>query len=1456
MHLRLTLVDCTGHPTMTELAVQAGPGARVADLRAALRDDAELGSGDPSCAGWYVDGTPLSDGHQLGWPPLLDGSVVRVGSPDDGRARTGWPESADSASPLQPPGLGGVLRVAVTSGPDAGASWPVTPGRQHLGRAADASVRIDDPDLSRLHVVLDVTAAGVRVWDAGSTNGTLLGGQPLGHEAVPWPPGVLLKAGSSTMELKGRSGPSAATTADGSGHLLVNRPPRLVARVDDVDIRLPGSVAKRSRGRIPLLSLAIPLMLALPMAWIQHSPTYLLFGLMSPAMLLGNWLSERRGGRRDHRRQLHERDLAAARVSRELAGALDAEARLRHLALPDCAELLATAEGPLSRLWERRRSDEDFLRVRIGLGSVLSHVRVQDSDTADPPVPQGIDDVPVAVDLATTGVLGVAGPLVESTAVVRAMVAQVAGWHSPGDVRIVVLAASDAAVQAWSWVTLLPHLRADSAATAHAQVASLEQPEQLRRRLAELLSLVDERHGQAGPPPQAWSGPHVVAVLDGVHELRRDPEVARLLDVGPRVGVSVVCRDAELGLLPVECRAFFELAHRDGLGIRSSVRGLDLLTVEDVVPDQVSPGWCQRLARALAPLRDATPEPIGVQLPRSARLLELLDARATEPSRLALAWRDEPGSTAVVIGVTAEGPHRLDLRHDGPHVLIGGTTGSGKSELLQTMIASLAVASSPEQLGFVLIDYKGGSAFAECARLPHTLGLVTDLDPHLTERALLSLTAELQRREKLLRDAGAKDLDDFLARRRPGEPQIARLVLVVDEFRMLADELPTFLDGMVRIAALGRSLGVHLVLATQRPAGVVSADIAANVNLRIALRVRDQIDSEDVVESRLAATISERTPGRAFARTGSNPLVPFQTARVAGHEPVDSPAAVTVEVLASDRLGDEPRRAPTAASQDGLTDLARIVATTRAACRDLNLTVPRSPWLPPLPDLLTVADLVPPQGRLGAAYAVIDRPEQQAQETVTWDLERDGHLAVIGTARSGRTSLLRTLAGGLAAGSTPGEVHLHAIDGGSGGLAALAQLPHAGVVAGAQEMTRGVRLLDRLVGEVSDRQRRLGRSGHDSLAAHNAEVGPAERFPHVVLLLDGWESLVAAWESVDHGRPVEVVQRLMRDGTAVGLRLAVAGDRGLLMSRLASQFGDRIVLRLADPTDLALAGIPAVVAPQRQPPGRGVSASSHAELQVAVLGPDASGSGQIAALGELGRSTRACGDETRAEETSPLQIRPLPTAVSLRELRAGREPSGTDDLVIGVGGDDPTPLGIERTGTALVAGPPRSGRSTALTTIGLQVLDRGGHLVALTAGGSPLGDLADRQSVLDAFDRDAAGELRRLLEQRPDCTVVADDVERMTDSEVEDVVLQWFKRAGRGGGLLVVAGSSTDLAGQFRGLSVVARRPGQGVLLNPTTYADGELLGVRVGTPESGDLVPGRGLLVRGGTTTPIQLAG
>ena len=385
-----------------------------------------------------------------------------------------------------------------------------------------------------------------------------------------------------------------------------------------------------------------------------------------------------------------------------------------------------------------------------------------------------------------------------------------------------------------------------------------------------------------------------------------------------------------------------------------------------MLADQVSVAWADRVARALAPVRDVSRDDSASMIPDSARLLDLIHMPDPSADLVLMAWQKRGRTTKVSIGVSADGLYILDLSADGPHGLIAGTTGAGKSELLQTIIAVLCVANRPDAMTFVLIDYKGGSAFKDCARLPHTVGMVSDLDGHLTVRALDSLGAELKRREEMLPHAGAKDIEDYWDTRRL-RPELnlepmPRLVLVIDEFAAMVAELPDFVHGLIDIARRGRSLGVHLLLATQRPAGVVSADIRANTNLRIALRVTSSDESADVIDAPDSAYIAKSTPGRCYVRSGASNLVAVQSARIGGRRPGTGPVAASAQVMTVPwhglgRAMPAPAKAAGSDEETMATDLSVLVDAIATANPKAGLGPQRRPWLEPLPEVVTLGEL-------------------------------------------------------------------------------------------------------------------------------------------------------------------------------------------------------------------------------------------------------------------------------------------------------------------------------------------------------------------------------------------------------------------------------------------------------------------------------------------------------------------
>ncbi len=1361
------------------------------------------------------------------------------------------------------PGPGAPVVVAVVSGPDAGLVLPLA-----LGDATLGPDQLPLAGLDRAAARLSVGAAGVVVTDLGSARTTRLGGAPL-TAPTAWGVQDLLEVGADLLAVRPGRREAAATAPGDDLRRVVTRPPRLTSPLPPLSVSRPEAPAAHEARRLPVLPLVLPLLLGVAMALLLN-PLFLLFTLMSPLLAVGSWWSDRRSGRSGYDRALaaHAHALTAAQEQVDLR--CTEETSHRRDQAPDAATLLLTATGPGPRLWERRPADVDRLLLRIGTHDLpATSLRVSVGTTpVDPPL---LRDVPVVLDLAATGVAGLTGPQDEVRALARWLVGQAAVLHAPGDLQVWLLAHPGAAdapdtQSAWSWVRWLPHCQAPEGPAARVGLGV----DDLADRVADLTSLVSARraaHATDVRTALATRGqPDLLVVLDGARSLRELPGVPVLLRDGPAVGVHVLCLDREERLLPEECRAVLSL---DGAG-RLDVRRAAEPGHEQVRADLVSPAWCEQVARGLAGLRTGG-DGAEAALPSTARLLDVLDLTPT-PEQVLARWGRTP---TAVIGVSQDGPFALDLRRDGPHVLVAGTTGAGKSELLQTLVASLALGNRPDAMTFVLVDYKGGAAFKDCARLPHTVGMVTDLDGPLVERALASLTAELTLRERMLAEAGTKDLEDYWYDGSPTGP-LARLVLVIDEFASLVEELPDFVRGLVGIAQRGRSLGVHLVLATQRPSGVVSPEIRANTNLRIALRVTDAAESHDVVDSADAAALPRALPGRAVVRTGPSSLVTVQTARIGGRAPgaTGTRPPIVVTPLPWSCVGAPAPALPAPAEEpeQESTDLYAVVEALRAASDALGGPSPRRPWLDPLPEHVLVptppgptppgptppGPTVPSRGEgnrrprlTPVAYGVEDVPSRQARAAAVLDLEHGGHLLVVGAARSGRTTLLRTLAGSLARSVPASDAHLYVLDCGNGGLVDLAALPHCGAVVTRAQPERADRLLARLLEELTRRQDLLATRGLSDVAAQR-QVS-ADPLPYLVLLVDRWEGFTAAFDEVDAGRLTDVLLRLLRDGPGVGLRVVVTGDRSALAGRLTSTIEDVLVLSLADRTDYALAGLAPTQVPAHLPAGRGVRPATGTQVQVALLdGPGADAADQVAALAAVA-----------AECTGPVGRRPfrvdvLPARVTWAQARD--LPGTGPGIALAVGGDD---LTLQRVDLAVhgpgftVVGPPRSGRSTALLGMARELLGAGTPVCVLAPRPSPLRDLAGAPGVR-AVLTEASPEPRVLAEvlqgAHGPLVVLVDDAELLEQAPVGDLLQQVLREGRDRGHALVAAGTTEELAGSFRGATVDARRSRSGLLLSPASPLDGELLGVRLSRSATFSGPVGRGLLVRSGQVLLVQV--
>lgn len=1297
---------------------------------------------------------------------------------------------------------------------------------------------------------------------------------------VEWEPGQLLGVGPALLELRQVTAPDASLSPNPAGaDVDYNRPPRLLPPSRVTDFTLPREPSRPDKQPFPLTMVLLPVVTGLVMYWFTKSPYSLILCAMTPLMALGTFGGGRRQARRKYLADLDEFLARTARIQEDAFAALVEERAARRTDFADPAEVLMTAVGPRARLWERRPGDPDFLAVRVGTADQPSEVRMTLPSREEHEGAQvwTAPDVPVVVPLAESGVTGIGGPAAARLGLARFVLGQVAVLHSPADVDVVLL--SDAAAgEEWHWVRWLPHVRSDLGDTELAHVGVDEESTALR--IGELLRTLEERTaalegsgGGLGLGGGARLGPMqpIVVVLDGARRLRLLPGVPQLLQRGPSVRMFFVCLDEDERMLPEECRTVVDAGHAEHAGV--VVRRTGHPAVEGVRPDLVSTAWAELVARTLAPIRDVSAVAAGGTLPGSSRLLDVLRLDPPTPESVLERWRSIGRTTQAVIGEGADGPFAIDLRRDGPHGLVAGTTGSGKSELLQTIIASLAVNNRPDEINFVLVDYKGGAAFKDCHELPHTVGMVTDLDAHLTTRALESLGAELRRREHQLAAAGEKDIDDYLAAKGPDDAPMPRLVLVIDEFAALVAELPDFVTGLVDIARRGRSLGVHLILATQRPAGVVSAEIKSNTNLRIALRVTDTGDSSDVIEAPDAAHIAKATPGRGYARLGHSSLIPFQSSRVGGRpRGEDAAAEVSLRPVDFATLGTPAPRA--AAEEEDVTvatDLAALVVAAREASATSGLVAPPPPWLPALGERITLDEVLaqfpdaePSAETMRIPFGLTDVPAEQRRDVAYLDLARGGHLAVVGGPRTGRSTALRAIAGAIARHLGPEDVHLYGVDCGNNALLPLVGLPHVGAVVTRDQVDRLDRLTARLRQLIAQRQQELATAGFADVTEQRANVAPDRRMPYVVVLFDRWEGFHQAYDDLDGGRLVLAWQQILQEGAAAGVRVVVTGDRMLTAGRLTSLLEDKLMLRMVDPSDFSAIGMSPRQVPSSLADGRGFRAEGLRETQVALLDEDPAGTAQVAALQRIGReATQRAADVRR--ERRPFRLDVLPVRITWAEaLALSAEARAGTALPVAVGGDTlalRTLDALDDGPALLVTGGRRTGRSTTLRTMAAFALAAGWEVAVITPRVSPLRDLAGRPGVHGPFDASAdrtevTDLLTRLASGPTPSLTLVDDVELLgTDGWLADLVVEHVDRLRDTGSLLVGAGTSAELSSQYRGPGATFKKAGAGVMLSPQSSTDSDMFNVRLARSAYGQtLPPGGGFLVTGGAVERVQV--
>lgn len=927
---------------------------------------------------------------------------------------------------------------------------------------------------------------------------------------------------------------------------------------------------------------------------------------------------------------------------------------------PDVQECAQRIFQRQRRLWERAPEHEDFLRLRLGLGELplavnlrfpdqrfvleddyLMHdlARLQDE-------PKVLKDVPVTLSLLENPVCGILGQREKALAMTRSLLLQTAALHSPEDVKLVVLTGEEE-LPDWDFARWLPHIWDDTGTSRYFAAGEQEAralSAQLEPLLAERTESLSRQRGNLTP--------RYVILMTDRKLMEKNAFFTQALSAPAEAGFSCICVAQDLQDLPRECSRVVEVeggtacvyAKGEPSGQRLAFRSETAEGIDETAA-----------AKSLSNLvLDGSSE--HYQLPDMLSFLEMYGVGKVEHLNALTRWKENNpvNSLQVPVGVGTDGElFTLDLheKFHGPHGLVAGMTGSGKSEFIITYILSLALNFSPEEVAFILIDYKGGGlagAFEDTARgirLPHLAGTITNLDGTAVKRSLISIQSELRRRQAIFNEArrisgeGTIDIYKYQKMYRSGQVSeaVPHLFIISDEFAELKAQQPEFMEQLISAARIGRSLGIHLILATQKPSGVVDDQIWSNSRFRVCLKVQERSDSMDMIKRPDAAALAET--GRFYLQVGFNELfamgqsawsgAPYRPAERAVKNRNDSVAVI-------DHLGRVRREAKPRAAQDaGEAARSQVVSVVEYLSALAGSNQARQLWLPAIPARIYVDDLREKYGAVSDELALapvageLDDPFNQRQALLTLPLTEQGNALIYGTAGSGKVMLLQSVLYDLLRHYSAETLNLYLLDLGEESLKAFEKAPQVGDVLLSGDTERITNLFKMLTGELAQRRKLFADYG-GSLQSYCRSTG--RKVPQILVVLHNYSAFGELFEQLE-----DTLSQLARDGLSYGISFVVtASSAGAVRYRIAQNFKQTLVLQLNDRADyVGLLGSTDGVYPSAIK-GRGIFKSDRTyEFQTACAMKDDSAEAIRAFAAALAKDT---GVRARPVPTLPEQV--------------------------------------------------------------------------------------------------------------------------------------------------------------------------------------------------------------------------
>ncbi|MCM0761238.1 MULTISPECIES: type VII secretion protein EssC [Sporomusa] len=1013
---------------------------------------------------------------------------------------------------------------------------------------------------------------------------------------------------------------------------------------------------------------------------------------------------------------------------------------------PTAGDVAAFALEGSSRLWEKSSNHEDFLAVRFGLGNIPSPNRIVVSKEqmmmAHDPLNDKVEEiretmstlkgVPVELSAYQNRMVGVVSRDRQRVLALGNLIStQLAGLHPYTDVRLCYVYPMREADN-WHYTRWLPHVW-----TPDGKLRLIANDKNtVGDVMYHLSTVIRERlEREAGEEDGAKVLPHYVVVVADWSLVEDEPIAKYLMNPQPELGLSVIYLVDAIDKLPSGCTAIVQ-DDPENRGFYSTT-GL-FPQRENVAYDAMPLALTEQFARRLSgyQVRELN---VSTAIPDILSFLDMYKTARVEELGMLHKWLENRTyeSMRSMIGYkSGNQPLYLDIheKYHGPHGLVAGTTGSGKSETLQSYILSLVVNYHPHEVAFILIDYKGGGMAQSFLGLPHLSGVITNLGGNATNRALLSINAEIKSRQCIFNEYKVKHIDAYIELYRSGvatEP-MPHLLIIADEFAELKKEQPEFVRALVSAARVGRSLGVNLILATQKPSGVVDDEIWSNTRFRLCLRVADKQDSNEMLKRPDAAFITGT--GRGYFQVGNDEIFEeFQSgwsgAAYEPHVPFTDDKNAKVELINLIGKSGVPKQKKQKKSDNiqKVTQLDAVVKHAAQIAAENGIPGLKQIWMPPLPKAVYLEELdaiARPEGfSVLLPVGLADNPEGQNQYPCAVDFMTDGHLLVCGAGGSGKTTLLQTLVYSAVNRYSPQEINLYVADFSSRTMAVFGSLPHVGGVMFEGDDEKIAETFELLQKTLARRKSEFSGQGIGSFREY---VAQHDNCPAILLLIDNYVAFIESYEQYE-----DTLAQLSREAASYGIYLVLTmNNAGELRSRIRQNFVAGIALQMPDRFEYeAVIGDRTEIIPESRTPGRGlIKAPLPVEFQVALCVREDEGLSQAQTLRRkfatmkpgAGEGVKKIGD----------RLDSLSFGVLLNRADVKALPGNM--LAIGLGTEDGKliTVNLDEEFCYIVGGSGVSGKTNLLAAVARQARNKGARLFLFDDGDSGLDSLTGFEQVV------------------------------------------------------------------------------------------------------------------------------